>query len=182
MKIIKKLGLIVLAIFTIIIFYFGYGIFINPTSPKGNVLFKNENVKIEISYSRPYKNNRLIFGEADKEALVPFGKYWRLGANFATSIEINKNISFAGRLVNKGSYRLYAVPFKKNWKLVMNSESGVFGFSEPDYSKDIMAINLPVNILNDKLEQFTIDFVEFDSILNLRMRWDDTEVLSPISY
>ena len=46
MKIIKKLGLIVLAVFTIIIFYFGYGIFINPKSPKGNVLFKNENIKI----------------------------------------------------------------------------------------------------------------------------------------
>ena len=45
-----------------------------------------------------------------------------------------------------------------------------------------MAVNLPVNILNDELEQFTIDFVEFDSILNLRMRWDNTEVLSVIGY
>ena len=182
MKIIKKLGLIVLAVFTIIIFYFGYGIFINPKSPKGNVLFKNENIKIEISYSRPYKKNRLIFGGADKKALVPFGKYWRLGANFATSIEINQNVSFAGRPLNKGKYRLYAVPFKNNWRLVINSESGVFGFNEPDYSKDIMAVNLPVNILNDELEQFTIDFVELDSILNLRMRWDNTEILSVIDY
>ena len=182
MKIIKKLGLIVLAIFTVVIFYFGYEIFINPKSPKGNVLFQNENFEIELSYSRPYKKNRLIFGDIDKGALVPYGKYWRLGANFATSIRINKNTSFAGRPLNKGKYRLYAFPFKDNWRLVLNSESSAFGFNEPDYSKDIMSVNLPVNALDDELEQLTIDFIEFDSILNLRIRWDKTEITSPIIY
>ena len=48
----------------------------------------------------------------------------------------------------------------------MNSESSAFGFNEPDYSKDIMSVNLPVNALDDELEQLTIDFIEFDSILS----------------
>ncbi len=182
MKILKKLGLIILTIFVIAIFYFGYEIFINPKSPKGNVLFKNENIEIEISYSRPYKKNRLIFGEIDKGALVPFGKYWRLGANFATSIDINKDVSFAGRPLKTGEYRLYAFPFKNNWRLVLNSEFGAFGFNEPDYSKDILSVNLPVIITNEQLEQFTIDFIEIDSILQLRIRWDNTKIIVPIVY
>ena len=178
----KKIIIGFLIILISITFFFVYPIWINPKSPKSEVSINADGLNIEIQYSRPSKRDRLIFGTEDQDALLTYGKYWRLGANFATSIEINQNVSFAGRPLNKGKYRLYVVPFKNNWRLVINSESGVFGFNEPDYSKDIMAVNLPVNILNDELEQFTIDFVEFDSILNLRMRWDNTEVLSAINY
>ena len=89
MKFIKKIGFLVLAILIAVILYGVYGVFINPKSPKGNVLFKNENIEMEVSYSRPYKRERLIFGNVNEGALVPFGKYWRLGANFATSFKVN---------------------------------------------------------------------------------------------
>ena len=36
---------------------------------------------IELSYSRPLKNGRVIMGD-----LVPYGKVWRTGANSATTI------------------------------------------------------------------------------------------------
>ena len=57
-----------------------------------------------------------------------------------------------------------------------------FGFNEPDYSKDILSVNLPVIITNEQLEQFTIDFIEIDSILQLRIRWDNTKIIVPIVY
>jgi hypothetical protein len=182
MKFIKKIGFLVLAILIAVILYGVYGVFINPKSPKGNVLFKNENIEMEVSYSRPYKRERLIFGNVNEGALVPFGKYWRLGANFATSFKVNKDVSFSGRPLKAGEYRVYAVPFEKNWKLTLNSEFSAFGFNEPDYSKDILSVNLHVINTTEELEQFTIDFIDKDSDVHLRIRWDNTKILVPISY
>ena len=81
-----------------------------PASPPMTIAFSDRGLDVKVSYSRPYKNGRLIFGAAKDKALQPYGKYWRLGANAATEITFNKNVNFAGKPVNAGSYRMYAVP------------------------------------------------------------------------
>src|SRR5215213_9902757 len=45
-----------------------------------------------VVYSRPQKDNRVIFGN-----LVEYNKVWRLGANEATEIEFFKDVSIAGK-------------------------------------------------------------------------------------
>ena len=69
-----------------------YGTFINPKSPKGVVNYEKEDLKIEVVYHRPFKKERLIFGAKEDKALVPFGEYWRLGANAATTFETSQDI------------------------------------------------------------------------------------------
>jgi hypothetical protein len=49
-------------------------------------------------------------------------------------------------------------------------------FTEPDPSGILMKVNLPVQSLEEPLEQFTIDFVDS----SLRIRWDTTKVVIPI--
>ena len=53
---------------------------------------------IRVTYSRPQKDGREIFGK-----LVPYGKVWRTGANEATEIKLYKDIELGGKKVKAGS-------------------------------------------------------------------------------
>jgi hypothetical protein len=181
MKKIKKVGLSVLVLVVLVASYMFYGVYINPKSPRDTVSFNKEELALEVDYSRPYKKDRLIFGFEEENALVPYSAYWRLGANFATTFETNQEISFAGRPLQAGKYRVYAVPEEDHWVISLNSEFDSFGYSEPDYEMDIMSVNIATAKLMNPIEQFTIDFVETDNSLSLRFRWDTTSVSLPIN-
>lgn len=176
-KILAVLGIAVL----LFVVYLVYGTFINPKSPKGIVEYEKEALQIEVVYHRPFKKERLIFGSAEDKALVPFGKYWRLGANAATTFETSQEIAFAGRTLPAGIYRMYAIPEADHWIVALNEEAGAFGYSEPDYEKDVMRVNIASAPLLSPVEQFTIDIQEEGENLTLRMRWDTTSVSIPLN-
>ena len=175
-KILKIIGLIAIILVSGMI----YILFINPASPRGSAEIVKDNLIMSVDYGRPYKKERLIFGNSDDGALVPFGKYWRLGANMATTFETNQKISFAGRLLDKGKYRMYAVPYKDSWKLTLNTEAGSFGYNEPNYELDILSINVSTINMSELLEQLTIDFSQDSTSINLNLKWDRTIVSIPI--
>ena len=181
MKTFKIVGLSVLALVVLTASYVVYGVFLNPKSPRDTVKFNKEELALVVDYSRPYKKDHLIFGPEEEQALVPYSTYWRLGANFATTFDSNQEISFAGRPLDAGKYRLYAVPEEDHWVISLNSEFDTFGYSEPDYEMDIMSVNIATAKLMNPVEQFTIDFVETDDSLSLRFRWDTTSVSLPIN-
>ena len=81
----KLLYTLLVAIF-IFISYTLY-LVLNPVSPLETVNFSNKDKIISVTYSRPYKKDRLIFGNQTDGALVPYGIYWRTGANRHTVIE-----------------------------------------------------------------------------------------------
>ena len=176
-KVFAALGIILL----LVIGYMVYGTFINPKSPKGVATFEKDDLKIEVVYHRPYKRDRLIFGSVEDKALVPYGQYWRLGANAATTFETSQEIAFAGRSLAAGKYRLYAVPEADHWVVALNEEAGAFGYSEPDYDKDIMRVNVTAAHLLTPIDPFTIDLVEDGESLTLSMRWDTTSVAIPLN-
>ncbi|MBN09131.1 MAG: hypothetical protein CMC79_02005 [Flavobacteriaceae bacterium] len=179
---IKKILLGLAVLLLIVISYFVYGIYINPVSPRGTSEINKESISINVGYGRPFKKDRLIFGDSSEGALLPYGVYWRLGANFATTFETNSTVSFSGRLIDPGKYRMYAVPYEDHWKLTLNTESGAFGFNEPDYSKDVLSINVSAKKLTEPIEQLTIDFIEDSIGISMRIRWDYTLVIVPIDY
>ena len=176
-KILKIIGVL----FLIIIAGGIYVSFINPTSPRGSAEFIKESLVMEVDYSRPFKKERLIFGETSEGALVPFNNYWRLGANFATTFEINKSLSFAGRLIESGKYRMYAVPNKDSWKITLNTDAGAFGYGEPDYDNDVISVNVSSKQMTGIVEQLTIDFIDDSIGTSMRIRWDSTLVLIPLN-
>lgn len=176
-KVFAALGIILL----LVIGYLFYGTFINPKSPKGVATFEKGDLKIEVVYHRPYKHDRLIFGSAEDKALVPYGQYWRLGANAATTFETSQEIAFAGRILAAGKYRLYAVPEADHWVVALNEEAGKFGYYEPNYDKDIMRVNVVAAKLLTPVDPFTIDLVEEGESLTLHMRWDTTAVAIPLN-
>src|SRR4051812_19973104 len=70
---------------------------------------------IEVDYSRPNKNGRVIFG-----ALVPFDKPWRTGANQATKIKSSAPVKFGDKEVPAGEYVLYSIPGANEWQLMLS--------------------------------------------------------------
>lgn len=178
----KKIIYIIVSIFLVgIAAYWLYEILIvAKRSPKETVTFNDKDLDIKLVYCRPYKKGRLIFGEEKDQALVPYGKYWRLGANAATEITFSKNITFAGKPVSSGTYRMYAVPGPDSFQISLNSELGVTAaHNEPDYTKDIAKADVPVEKVPET-EQFTIRFGNDNAGVNMDIIWDQTQVRVPI--
>lgn len=165
-----------------IVLYFAYGVLTTRShSPLANVEGTSGELTVSVDYCQPYKKGRLIFGEEEKDALVPFGKYWRLGANDATEISFNQDVNFAGEALKAGRYRMYAVPDANSWEVSLNSQLGEFGYFEPDYSLDVLKVDVPVQTSAQELEQFTMTFDSDSTGLTLNMAWDKTQVSVPIT-
>ena len=112
-------------VLSIIIVIFGYGLYTflqPPKSPKDQSTYSKNSKNYIIDYSRPYKKNRLIFGDKDDQALVPYNQYWRTGANFSTDLTVSDDFIFGDESVSKGSYWLYTIPNKNTWKVILNSD------------------------------------------------------------
>jgi hypothetical protein len=151
-----------------------------PKSPPDTVSYSQGGLDIKVSYSRPYKRGRTIFGEKSAGALVPFGQYWRLGANAATEITLSKAVQVAGKPLAAGNYRVYAIPSATMWKIIFNSQVGKFGFFEPDHEKDVLSIEVAPETVATPVEQFTIAVSGEPSAAKLEFTWDTTSVRLPI--
>ena len=166
--------LIIVFIFTTYVAY----VVNNPASPIETVKLEDSS-DVSITYSRPYKKDRLIFGNVSDEALVPFDNYWRTGANRHTYIENSKDLSIDGNTLSSGKYSIYTIPGENEWEVFFNSNVNYFGISRPSESGDILSVKVPVIKLLNEIEQFTIEF-ENDSIFNyISLKWDLTKVMIP---
>ena len=151
-----------------------------PASPPKSASISDKGLDVKVKYGAPFKKGRLIFGNPTEKALQPYGKYWRLGANAATEITFNKNVTFAGKPVNAGSYRMYAVPGPTSFQVSLNSEVGVFfGVNEPNYKLDVVKIDAPVTE-GPETEQFTISFASDSTGVNMNFNWGKTQFTVPI--
>ncbi len=91
-------------------------------SPPGTAEVTLKGKKITIEYSRPFMKGRKIMGE-----VVPYGKVWRTGANEATALTTEADLSIGGANVPAGKYTLYTLPSEGTWKLIINKQTGQWG-------------------------------------------------------
>jgi len=174
-KILIGVGVVLLAFILFIVYA---NLF--PASPPKSASISDKGLDVNVKYGAPFKKGRLIFGEEKDKALQPYGKYWRLGANAATEITFSKNVTFAGKPVNAGTYRMYAVPGPSAFQVCLNGETGVFlAVREPDYSKDILKVDAPVTEAPET-EQFTISFASDSTGVNMNCNWDKVQFTVPI--
>jgi len=177
-KIFIGLGILLVAVVAFVL----YGaLVVAKRSPAKTTEFSDKGLDIKVVYCQPYKKGRLIFGEEKDKALQPYGKYWRLGANAATEITFSKNVTFAGKPINAGSYRMYAVPGATSFQVSLNSELGVyFAVREPNYSLDVVKVDVPVTAAPAETEQLTINFASDSTGVNMNCIWDKTQFTVPI--
>lgn len=130
---------------------------------------------IKVTYGRPYKKGRDIFGGLEK-----YGKVWRTGADEATEITFAKDGTFGGKPVKAGTYTLFTIPGESDWTVILNSELkqwGAFGYDKIK-DKDVLKVTVPAKKTPAPVEQLTISLPPN----NLVIAWDNTEVAVPYKF
>ncbi|HEY3928371.1 MAG TPA: DUF2911 domain-containing protein [Candidatus Koribacter sp.] len=141
-----------------------------PASPPGQASHSfDDQKKVSIDYSRPSARGRKIMGE-----LVPYGKVWRTGANSATTLTTDTNLTIGGTSVPSGQYTLYTLPGENGWKLIINKQTKQWG-TEYHQEQDLARVDMQVGKTKAPVEQFTISFERTggDSA-KLILEWENT--------
>lgn len=117
--------------------------------------------RVTIYYGRPYTKDpktgavRKIWG-----GVVPFGKMWRMGANEATLLLLQKPIEAGGVTIPAGASTLTFLPMEGGTaKLVVNKQIGQWGGTY-DEKQDIGRIDTKAEPLEKAVDQFTISIAK----------------------
>lgn len=131
---------------------------------------------IELVYSRPGIKGRKIFGD-----LVPWGKVWRTGANAATHIKFNDDVTFGGQPLKAGEYAIYTVPNQNEWEVIINKGSQNWG-TEYKQEDDVFRVKAKPVKLPFSIQTFTMNFSDItNTSCNLQIMWDNVYVEVPIT-
>ncbi|HLJ48032.1 MAG TPA: DUF2911 domain-containing protein [Bryobacteraceae bacterium] len=90
----------------------------NTKSPGAETSVTINGKNLWIYYHAPSVRGRHIFGGAG--ALEPYGKVWRLGADYATVLHTDADLDLNGLAIPKGDYALYADLDNGRWTLIVN--------------------------------------------------------------
>jgi hypothetical protein len=133
---------------------------------------------IKITYGKPSKNGRAIFGQ-----LVPYGQVWRAGANEATEMTITQDIKVDGHDLKAGTYSVFIIPEKDKWTIIFNADLGLWGAYNYNPKLDILRVEVPVSPVTDVVyEQFTISIDQKNEKADVVMAWDQTKTIIPIQF
>ena len=83
-------------------------------SPLSTVSQKVGLAELEIKYSRPSVKGRKVFGE---NGLVPFGEFWRTGANSITEISFSEDVTVGKVELEKGKYTILSTLQADTWTI-----------------------------------------------------------------
>ena len=129
-----------------------------------------------VIYSRPNKNNRVIFGD-----LIEYNKVWRMGANEATEIEFFQNVKIYNHKIKKGRYTLYCIPFANKWTIILNSNLDVWGSFKYNEKNDLFRVDAPIQKQTETIESLSFLFEKTDAGYDMKVGWDDVLVSIPIT-
>jgi hypothetical protein len=175
---------VLLSILVLVVILVAAGFYLNyrnrSLSPPGSATVTSGDLTVSVTYSRPSVRGRQIFGNEGQDVLLPYGKYWRLGANESTEISFSTDVLFNDKPVKKGTYRIFAFPGAETFEIGLNSELDQWGYSEPDYSMDVLRTKVPVEKTSSPVEQYTITLDKTEEGVNVVFEWSDTRFMVPI--
>jgi hypothetical protein len=127
----------------------------------------------------------VIFGPADgsPRPLVPYGRVWRTGANFATRLTTAADLTVGGQTIPAGTYTLWTLPGDKSWKLIVNKQTkapdGRANLWGTDYSadSDLVRIDMQVAAIPQPVEQFAITLEPRGDTTVLAVAWETTRAI-----
>ena len=144
-------------------------------SPAKTATGKANGATITIAYSSPSVKGRKVWGD-----LVPYGKVWRAGANQATTVEFDKDVTVEGKPVPKGKYSLYAIPGEKEWSIALNSQTGQWGITRQGETTRDPAKDVAVVTVKPKKSASMTEALKYEVNANgFSLIWENLEV--PVS-
>ena len=131
---------------------------------------------IRLTYSRPAKKNRVVFGD-----LIAYNKVWRVGANEAPEIKFYQKVTILGKKLKAGVYSMYILPTENEWTIIFNSDLDTWGAYSYNEAKDVLRVKVAPKTATEAIEYLSIQFVEgANKEALLQLGWDKTMVELPI--
>jgi DUF2911 family protein len=142
-------------------------------SPFATISQKIDSTTITVEYYRPSVRGRTIFGK-----LVPWGTTWTPGANWATTLEVDRDVRIEGHPVPRGKYSVWMIPAAKPdpWTVVLNRSARRFHVQRPKENDDELRFRLTADS-SPHVEVLTFSFpVVTRTSATLAFQWAETQV------
>jgi len=149
---------------------------------------------IEITYGRPIKRGRDVFGGSGDtygKMANPDAPVWRAGANVSTQLKTAVPLVINGKTIAPGTYTMFIDLKPGKWTLIVsnwkaqtrydpkNTEEiwGAYGYT-PD--KDVVRVPMTLGALPFEVDQLTWEFTDMsDDGGKLMMMWDKSVASVP---
>lgn len=127
---------------------------------------------ITIDYGQPHLRGRALH----TDTLVPYDRAWRTGANAATKLTTDVDLTLGGAAVPKGTYYILTHPSQSGWKLTLHRENPLASENAAEFVRiDLRRRELPMAI-----ESLTITLIpatgEGAPRGELRIAWGNEEL------
>lgn len=141
---------------------------------------------IEITYGRPIKRGRDLFGPSDyPEFLSDGADVWRAGANVSTQLKSEVPIVVGGKTIAPGTYTVFIdLKVDDKWTLIISSwpaqttydeknTSAIFGAYGYTPDKDVVRVPMQVEQLTHSFDQLSWQFLDMtEKGGRLALIWD----------
>ena len=136
-----------------------------------------DGTEITVAYSRPQARGRVgLFG-----SLVHYGEVWTPGANWATTLEVSKDVRVQGTAVPKGTYSVWMIPNADEWTVIFDSRARRFHTQRPTQpDSQIRVMVRPDSTPHTEVLTWSFPVVRSDGA-TLEMRWSTTRVAMDIA-
>jgi hypothetical protein len=138
--------------------------------------------RIAITYGQPHARGRRILG-----GLLPIDTVWRFGANTATTLHTDLDLTLGGLSVPRGDYTLFLLDSAGAFRLIVNRQTGQWG-TDYDARRDLGRVPLAPRSLAEPEETLTMylvpesarpsqGYAELRGVL--RIKWGTMELSAP---
>jgi hypothetical protein len=122
----------------------------NAQSPTAETSTTVRGHAVTIEYNAPSARGRQVEG-----GLVPYGSVWRLGADSATTLTTEGEITIGDLKVPKGVHTLYILASEGGWKLLVNKQTGQWG-TDYNEGQDLGRVSMKTSKLGSPVETLKI--------------------------
>jgi hypothetical protein len=135
--------------------------------------------RIAIVYGQPHARGRKIEG-----GLIPLDTVWRFGANMATTLHTDLDVTLGDLKLPQGDYSLFILYTRTGFSLIVNRGTGQWG-TDRDASKDVGRVPLASRTMAEPEPSLSIYLVPnaaqpgtgyADLRGTLRIKWGTTEL------
>lgn len=138
--------------------------------------------RIAISYGQPHARGRKVEG-----GLIPLDTVWRFGANMATTLHSDLDITVGDLKLPRGDYSLFVLYSRSGYALIVNRGTGQWG-TDHDTTKDLGRValtsrtmaepepSLSIYLVPDSPDP-TTGYANLSGVL--RIKWGTTELTTP---
>lgn len=127
--------------------------------------------KLWVEYSSPAVRDRVIWGE-----LVPYDSLWRTGANDASVFSTSVDLKIDGQALDSGTYAVFTVPGKDQWKIIFNEHWNQWGTYH--YDSTLNALELVVKPTESADFSERMKFYFEDEAL--KFQWEKLSISLPL--